>query len=358
MTHRGKYHTFKSLTLLFFIAVSFSLATSCSSNQWRSHQGVVWNTTYDIKYYGSNDLSDSVFECFALIDKSVSVFNPRGLVTLINNNITDSVDNDFCFLFEKSQQASRRSGGLFDPTVGPLVELWGFGRKKLPEVVQPDSADIMKARLTVGILDCSIEGNKLLKKHPDTQFNFSAIAKGFGCDKIADMFRRNGVTDFLIEIGGEIRTGGCNPNMKEWVVQIDAPVVDNGVLHLELAKIRVSDCGVATSGNYRNNRRDNTGTLIGHTISPLTGYPVITDVLSATVITPTAAEADAMATACMAMDGNSALSMINAIDNAEALIVLDKITGYELPPGTPLRILYETDDWTVVTTPGFPEVIK
>ena len=137
------------------------------------------------------------------------------------------------------------------------------------------------------------------------------------------MFERNCITDYMIEIGGEIVAAGISPRCDVWKIQIDAPETDNLDSSNALAVISVTDCGVATSGNYRNYRVDSDGRHYGHTISVVTGRPVETRTLSATVIAPTAMEADALATAAMSMTPDAAVRMFDALDGAECMLVID-----------------------------------
>lgn len=322
-------------TIILIFAIT--LTAGCTSHEeWHKEQGVVWNTTFNIIYENDVNLLDSIYACFAEIDRSLSIFTPGSTVNRVNewSSTNDSiptiqVDEDFAVVFSKSQDVALLSGGLFDPTVGPLVELWGFGRDKSVEA--PDSSSVEEILLSVGIGECKLisvntengTAYNLYKKTPETRFNFSAIAKGYGCDKVAAMLRRNGVCNYLVEIGGEINVSGISHRGKDWIVQIDAPVPpeESGSMHTGLMQLSVTDCGIATSGNYRNYRSDESGHRYGHTINPLTGYPVQTDVLSATVITLTTMEADALATACMAMTSQEAKAFLESIDGVRGVIV-------------------------------------
>lgn len=204
----------------------------------------------------------------------------------------------------------------------------------------PDERAITQTMDYVGIAQCSIDDKMFItKKHPLTQFNFSAIAKGLACDEIGWMMQRNGITDYMVEIGGEVVLRGQNEQGQKWKLSLDAPIADenNPSSHRRLAMIDVTDCGVATSGNYRNYHKVDEQ-IIGHTISPLTGRPIDNGCLSATVVAPDCMMADALATSCMAMNPDSAMAMIERLPNVEALIVL---------PGKP---------YTVITSKGFPEI--
>lgn len=222
-------------------------------------------------------------------------------------------------IFIASQHINRLSGGAFDPTVAPLVNLWGFGYDNADE--PPTQAMIDSALTLTGILRCHLDGERLLKPAAATEFNFSAITKGYGCDLVGEMLARNGASDYMVEIGGEIALRGKNPKGELWHIQIDAPIAEAGApSHKSLSVIELTDCGIATSGNYRNFHETASGRT-WHTIDPATGRPVQTSTLSATVIAPDCMTADALATACMAMQPDKALRMIEAIPGASALLV-------------------------------------
>lgn len=305
------------------------LAGCAEQPHWQRAEGGVWNTTYSITYRSPRALDDSIAACFGEVDRSVSVFNPASAISAINRGESDVTDRHIDSLFTLSQQISRASGGMFDPTVGPLVNLWGFGtdRHRRATADGKDGADfsveqwqVDSALALVGIDRCAIENGRMRKKHKLTAFNFSAIAKGYGCDLVAAMLRRNGVEDFMVEIGGEMALGGSRPNGQPWTVAIDMPEPDGKDAGF-YTTVKLTDCGVATSGNYRNYHTSASEGRFGHTISPVTGRPVQTAVVSATVIAPTAAEADGWATACMAMGMPAALEAINAAPGVEAMLI-------------------------------------
>lgn len=328
-------------------AVLSVIATSCRrANEWRISEGAIWHTTYRMVYNSPVTLDDSVTEILTLVEQSLSPFAPTSLISRINRNETDTIDTLIRRVFDISQLVSAKSHGRFDPTVSPLVNLWGFGTDSDARFrAESDSGDftveqslIDSALLLTGISDCSIRNNLIIKKHQATSFNFSAVTKGYACDLVAEMFRRNNVYDFMIEIGGEVATGGHNPENELWRIQIDAPESTAPDPHTTLKVINVTDKGIATSGNYRNFHDTRRYGRFGHTIDPVSGYPVKTDILSATVTAPTAGEADAWATACMASGADSALAMISRQPGVECLLVT-----------------LDGDSAVIISTPGFPE---
>lgn len=326
---------------LFLLVLSLLLA-SCGGGrgEYRRLQGGVWNTTYNISYASATDLTDSVLAVMKQVELSLSPFNDSSLISHINRGEPCEVDSLVRRIFLASQEVNRASFGRFDPTVAPLINLWGFGYRN--SGVEPTQAMIDSVMVSVGIGDCQIDSlGRLQRKTPMTEFNFSAITKGYGCDLVGEMFRRNGCNDFMVEIGGEIAMSGRNPRGEDWHIMVDAPVEnDTAVVHSRMAVMAVTDCGVATSGNYRNFKQTSSG-RIWHTISTLDGRPAHTDLLAATVIAPTAMLADAYATACMALPSDSARLMLERVPDVEALFV---------------TVNPSDSAFAITTTPGFPEI--
>lgn len=307
-----------------FLPAILLLSASCTGRkEWRKAEGAVWNTTYHITYLSERDLSDSIQNVLRRVELSLSPFNPHSRISLINNNVTDTTDILIDSVMAVSQKVSLASGGRYDPTLSPLINLWGFGYTGHPKdglLPDPSQEQIDSALASVGIGECRIEEGKMVKKSPATTFNFSSVTKGFGCDMIGAMMSRNGAEDYMIEIGGEIALSGQNPRGTKWQIQIDDPSADvDG--HAAMKVIGLTDCGVATSGNYRNYLTDSLGNHLGHIISPETGHPYPAEIVSATVIAPTCAEADALGTACMASTLQQAREMLLPMPGVSALLV-------------------------------------
>ena len=328
----------KQINLQFPITVFFLLLATgiCSCDRQKSVRtasGQVWNTFYNITYSSDRDLHDSIRQAMHTVELSLSPFCDSSLVSRINRGEKIRTDSLLSRIFEASKTVNRFSFGAFDPTVAPLINLWGFGYKNGKS--DPTQEEIDSALTRVGIAGCLIDSaGYLVGIHPHTEYNFSAITKGYGCDIVGEMLARNGVKDYMVEIGGEIALKGESPRHAPWRIMIEAPVENDTVFVRErLAVIGITDCGVATSGNYRNHRTDASGHKRWHTISPVTGYPAETDMLSATVIAPTAMLADAYATSAMALPTDSAVKMFDKLEGISALLV--------------------TPD-TIIATDGFP----
>lgn len=299
------------------------LLAACSrAPRWHTDEGAAWGTLYHITYSAPASLHDSVRAVMRAVELSVSPFEPASRISAFNAGRTDTLDSMLAALVAESQRVCRLSGGAFDPTVLPLVDLWGFGPSG--RGAEPAQAQIDSALQLVGILDCRLDGLRLERKHPGTRLDFSAIAKGMGVDAVAAMLRRNGVADYMVEIGGEVALAGCNPRGDDWRIQIDAPVDDpDGASH-ERMRVVAPGSGrcIATSGNYRNYRTLRDGTRAAHIISPVTGRTVASDVLSATVVAPSCMLADALATAAMSMSSDSALAMARRLQGVDILLAV------------------------------------
>ena len=306
---------------IYVLFVMFFIAVSCQrSNNYIEERGVVWNTTYRIVYDSDKSLLDSIISTLNDVDRSVSAFNDLSVVSRINRNESCLADFHFKKLYEMSSEISKASDGAFDPTISPLVNAWGFGYEYSDESVDVNTDSLLQF---VGLSTTRLQGDSLIKSDRRTSFNFSAIAKGYGCDVVGKMFERNGIDNYMVEIGGEVVVSGVNPRGGKWRISIDRPIADNeNIIHEVQEVIAVSDCGIATSGNYRNYKEVN-GKRIAHTIDPKTGIPVQTDVVSATIIATTCAEADAYATACMVVGSESAKQMIVANKLKGLLILAD-----------------------------------
>lgn len=309
------------------------LISSCGENdRFRYEEGFVWNTVYHISYESERSLTDSIIEVFNNIDSSLSAFNPESTVSKINDNRSTNIDSLFAEVYRESVKINRASSGAFDPTLAPLIRAWGFGQG---HEVNSDTLRLDSLLSFVGISKTWISGGELVKEDPRIEFNFSALAKGYGVDCVADMLERNGVSNYLVEIGGEIRLSGHNSRGEDWCVGIDRP--EEGLPQGEtVLNIVMSSGAIATSGNYRN-FQESGGNRFGHTLSAVTGRPVKTDVISATVVAPACMEADALATTCMAIGKEKALDLCNRLRAGVMLVCDDMSVVYNPVFGSLIR---------------------
>jgi thiamine biosynthesis lipoprotein len=296
----------KKIRGISFALLSFFLFFSCQhQGKYYLTQGEIFKTTAHIKYNYHRDLGKEIFARLDSFDLSLNPFNKNSIIYKVNHNEDVEVDDRFITVFNKAKEISEITGGAFDITCAPLVNIWGFGFEKKDEIT-PHSIDSIKQ--FVGYQKVRLEGRKVVKENPSLQINASSIAKGYACDVIAELFDSYRITDYMIEIGGEIHAKGKNPNGKSWSIEILKPIDDTtGIIKERQELIHLDNYSLATSGNYRNFYIKD-GKKYAHTINPLTGYPagtIETDhyqpLLSATVLYPDCMTADAFATAFMVL---------------------------------------------------------
>lgn len=317
---RNRLSIFSFLSLCIISLALSSCGGGSRGAEYQQDEGMVWHTTYHITYRCDRNLRDSILAVIEEVGRSVNVFDTTSLVSRVNRQDTTPVNDDFIRVYVMSTKVNRLSGGAFDPTLGPLIRVWGFGEG---HKATSDTARIDSLLQFTGIARTRLDKDRLIKEDRRTTFNFSAIAKGYGCDRVAAMLERNGVKDYLVEIGGEISAAGVSPSGGKWRVSVDRPVLGSAPDSRDSeAIIEISGCGMATSGNYRNFHTDG-NRRYGHTISALTGRPVQTDVLSATVIAGTAMEADALATAFMASGSVKAMEISRSMRLPVMLVLAD-----------------------------------
>lgn len=290
----------KSLFTLFFVAVAvfFLCYDFPKDKEYQHRDGLVFGTVYSITYSNSDnqDLSQQITDALDAVNNSLSMFNKESVISKINNNQPVVLDSLFLTVWEKGQYVSRCTDGAFDMTVAPLVDLWGFGLKNREKV---ESVAVDSVRQYVGYELAVLTDGVISKSYPEMRIDAGAIAKGYACDVVADTLEAYGCTDFCIEIGGELVVKGVNPKGANWHIAINKPLEDSLCLNREIQDvIELTNCGMATSGNYRNYYEID-GKKYSHTIDPRTGYPVQHSLLSATIVAPDCMTADAWATACM-----------------------------------------------------------
>lgn len=286
-------------------------------------QGEAFGTTYNIQFYSENDIDfkkglDSVIDA---VNHSVSTYIPDSDISKVNKgDSTIVVDSIFREVFEISAEVNKKTNGYFDPTIGVLRNAYGFGDvKPLKEI---DSTTLDSLMKYVGFHKVKIKSDGTIsKEYPQIYFDFNAVAKGFGIDCLGRYLESKGVTNYLIELGGEILAKGENIQKgQEWVVGIEA--VDSELENRSFeATVKLKNVGMASSGNYRKFRIDSlTGKKYVHTLNPLTGSAEMSDVTSSTVIAPTCGVADAYATSFMALGLEKSKELLKSLPNVEAYL--------------------------------------
>lgn len=268
------------------------------SMPYQKSSDFIFGTTYHITYQCDSDLTQSIKAELLKVDASLSPFNKESVITAINENKDISPDEMFKEVFSLAMDISKETDGAFDITVAPLVNAWGFGFKNGS---QPSHHQVDSLLQLVGYKKVSMADGKVKKQDPRIMLDCSAIAKGYGTDRVARLLRNRGVQNYMVEIGGEVVTSGVNPERLPWKIGVTKPTDDSLNTGHELQTIlNLTDKAMATSGNYRNFYYKG-GKKFAHTIDPKTGYPVQHSILSATVIAKSCAVADAYATSFMVM---------------------------------------------------------
>ena len=268
-------------------------------------EGEAQGSTYHIKYIAERDenLKPAIDSILEVIDRSMSTYRPDSAISKINQgDTTVVVDEHFRKVFEASQQIWQESEGLFDPTVGVLVNAWGFGKQKISEADLPTDKKIDSLKKYVGFDKVALtEKNLIKKRYTEILFDFNAIAQGYTSDVVANYLSTRGIKNYIVEIAGEMYLKGKNTvEDKSWTIGVENPLkpLDDRDL---VATIQFTDKGLATSGNYRKVWIDSNGRKYVHSINPLTGRATQSDVLSATVVAPSTMLADGYATMFMVM---------------------------------------------------------
>ena len=291
------------------------------------------------------DINDSMSTYQA--DSTISKFNQLGKDTPI------AIDADFSHVLEASRQVYELSGGAFDPTVMPLIETWGFGSTMTVERLQspPTALEIAQAKALVDFKSVIQKEQSIYKTKDGVELDFSAVAKGYGVDVIADVLRDDyQIRNYMVEIGGEVATSGVSAQQQPWQIAIDAPIEGSTVSARQtVAVIRQpinisNNMHLATSGNYRNSVVFD-GKHYSHTIDPTTGEPIVGGAPSVTVAAETVALADAWATALTAMPYEKALATAKEHNIAALFVILAKDISADTATDS-------IDDWQVVETPA------
>jgi thiamine biosynthesis lipoprotein len=323
-----------------FLLISLSLSFISCNQELKNTKisGPVFGTSYGITYYSE---SKKVFRkefdsLFSVINKSLSTYKEDSEISKINRNEDTKVDAHFIKVFNTSKQIFKETEGVFDPTIGAVVNAWNFGPKG--KVVGLDELKIDSLMTSVGFEKVKLIGDKVIKENPITFIDFNAIAKGYGVDVVSQYLESQNIENYIVEIGGEIRCKGINmETQKPWKVGVEKPNFDGTQSLMKV--IEMHDEAMATSGTYRKFSVDEEGNRYSHIIDTKTGYPSKTNLLSISVITDNCMVADAYATAFKAM----------GIENVKTFL--------ETHPEFKVFLIFENDknELETLALNGFPE---
>ncbi len=285
--------------------------------------GNTMGTTYNVKYVVDErgqveGLQESIDERLVEINKLMSTYDPTSELSRFNQNrytTPVALSAETTKVVKEALRLGELSNGVLNVTVGPLVNLWGFGPNKRPEKV-PTEAQIAEVREYVGLDKLELTSQGLRKLHPMVYVDLSTIAKGYGVDQVAEIMEQNNLHDYLVEIGGEMRVKGERGNGEEWLIAIEKPVsTERSVQKI----VSVGTNAIATSGDYRN-YYEMDGKRYSHLIDPRTGSPITHNLVSVTVVHPSSMTADGLATAFNVMGWDEAKALAEKEDLAVFLI--------------------------------------
>ena len=349
-----------SLTIIAISSV-FTLSACQQKPDYDNLSGETMGTSYHISYQLPKGADEAAIQ--AAIDKrlqdindSMSTYQADSTISKFNQLGKDTpiaIDADFSHVLQASRQVYELSGGAFDPTVMPLIETWGFGSTMTVERLQspPTALEIAQAKALVDFDSVIQKDDSIYKTKDGVGLDFSAVAKGYGVDVIADVLKNTyQIRNYMVEIGGEVATSGVSAQQQPWQIAIDAPIEGSTVSTRQaMAVIRQpinngASMALATSGNYRNSVVFD-GKHYSHTIDPTTGEPIVGGAPSVTVAAETVALADAWATALTAMPYEKALATAKEHDIAALFVILAKGVAADTATDS-------VDDWQVVETPA------
>ena len=323
----------KYFIVCLFLFIAVLLSCNFSGRQYRIIDGFALGTTYHIVYCDvqNRDFQPAIDSLLAVFCKSLSIYDSASIIAKVNRNEPVEVDDFFERVFNRSREIYAISAGAFDISAAPLFDVWGFGFKH-KEKVTPQVIDSI--RKFVGMDKVWLEDRRVIKADPRVNLCMNAVAKGYSSDIVAVYLEAEGITDYLVEIGGEIRCAGKNKRGRPWAVAIDSPEDGNMTPGENVqAILQFTDRSMATSGNYRKYYIEG-GKKIAHTINPNTGYPVTHTLLSATVLADDCMTADAYATVLMVLGVEEAEQFLDKHPELDAYLIYDE-NGTMKSWGTP-----------------------
>ena len=305
---------------LTFVLILFTIFC-CSEKEPENIKlsGPIFGTGFNIQYYSedNSNYQKQIDSLFGVVNQSLSTYIVDSDISKVNRNEITKVDNHFENVFIASKLIYRETEGVFDPTIGNVVNAWNFGAEQNKFLTNSNTIDSLMQYVgfnRVGLIDSHI------KKPNEFYLEFNAIAKGYGIDVISDFLESKGVSNYLVDIGGDMRTKGINTESnKGWTVGIDDPNFDGTQSYSKV--IILSNKGMATSGTYRKFKIDENGNRYAHIINTKTGYPTKTNIISVSVIAPNCMMTDGYATAFQAMGIEAVTEFINKHIELKAYLI-------------------------------------
>ena len=288
--------------------------------------GLAQGTYYSITYFDhkTRNLQPEIDSFFKAFNETASTYEYSSIISRFNRNDTTArADEPFIVVFNKAHEVSVATDGAFDITTYPLSDAWGFG---FTDPMKLDKSKVDSLLQYVDYRKVKLEGDRLIKEIPEIRLDFNAIAKGYSVDLIGKMLEERGITDYIVDVGGEVLAKGQKTDGTAWKVGIEKPTQDSDDQRTIDAIVTLKDKALATSGNYRRFFIKD-GVKYSHTIDPITGYPVTHRLLSASVLADDAMTADAYATAFVVMGLEKAKAFIAKHPEFEAHFIYTNSTG-------------------------------
>lgn len=318
------------LILLLVVNVTACFPSNNSAKKEILLQGRTMGTTYNIKVVATSEevellqLHAKIDAALKQVNQEMSTYIPDSEISRFNKSTSlepVEVSDGFARVLAESIRLGELSDGKLDITVGPLVNLWGFGPELRPETVPSDEL-LTNTRARVGLKNLHLSGNQLTKDIPNLYVDLSTTAKGYGVDVVAELIEANGIVNYLVEIGGEMRLRGFKHTGELWAIAIEKPIFDPSGDHRAVQQVIIpKDNAVATSGDYRNYFEAD-GQRFSHIIDPETGKPINHNLVSVTIIAPSSMTADGLSTTLMVMGVEKGLEF--AIKNDFAALFIYK----------------------------------
>ena len=313
--------------LLVFIALALAILTGCGgSEEYLGFRGETMGTNYTISYRddpGCEIQQGDIDSLLIAINNTMSTYQSDSELSLLNQKKTPGeypISRELSFVLRAAERVWYQTNGAFDVTIGPLINLWGFGPSKVASEPTTSEQDNIKSR--IGMVNLMLGTDSLVKKQHDMYVDLSAIAKGYAVDRLSDFLEGRGCNDHLVDIGGEARLRGHNSFGEPWRIGIEKP---HGGRDRVQRVLKLSDVGIATSGNYRNFRDGQSG-RVSHVMDPRSGMPSKSRVASATVLHNSTMMADAYATSLMVL-GHERGMLLAQEEKIAVYMILEEPSG-------------------------------
>lgn len=327
MSHRQIF-----LIIITMFCVACSQRNTDNSDNYIHDSGFVFGTDYNFTYKSTVDLNDEILERLRKYDLSLSTFNDSSIISRINRNEDVEVDSFFTYVYNKAREFYNISNGCFDISVEPLSKLWKFSTEHSDTISIGEYKHILSkvdsVKEFVGIEKTELRNGHLIKSDPRIRLNACALAEGFGIDVAASVLEEHGISDYMVEIGGELHTKGKNPSGRAWRIGIDKPEEGSNYFNREnQIIIAINDGAISTSGSYRQFYYTTDGKRLSHTIDPRIGQPIEHRTVSVSVVGPNTITTDALATSFMVLGHEHGLVLADSLDGIEAYFIFENADG-------------------------------